>query len=86
MVGNRRREVERQLGQATRLVAAISDHTTYLIEELRRELRGRATGWQCKEEIRARARELWEQHGRPTNRDLEFWLEAERECNGDGKG
>jgi hypothetical protein len=29
--------------------------------------------------IRARARELWEQNARPTGRDDEFWLAAERE-------
>ena len=29
--------------------------------------------------IRRRAKQLWEQAGRPTGRDLEFWLEAERE-------
>jgi hypothetical protein len=31
------------------------------------------------EVIRARAKELWEINGRPTGRDLEFWLRAERE-------
>jgi hypothetical protein len=29
--------------------------------------------------IRRRARELWEESGRPSGRDLEFWLQAERE-------
>jgi hypothetical protein len=29
--------------------------------------------------IRRRARQLWEESGRPSGRDLEFWLEAERE-------
>ena len=28
-----------------------------------------------------RARELWEQNGRPVGRDVEFWLQAERELN-----
>ena len=29
--------------------------------------------------VRARAYELWEQAGRPAGRELEFWLEAERQ-------
>nr|WP_249817580.1 DUF2934 domain-containing protein [Bradyrhizobium sp. 147] len=29
--------------------------------------------------VRARAYELWEQAGRPANRELDFWLEAERQ-------
>jgi len=33
----------------------------------------------AKEGVRARARELWEINGRPAGRDLEFWLQAERE-------
>jgi hypothetical protein len=33
----------------------------------------------AKEEIKARARELWEQNGQPAGRDLEFWLQAEAE-------
>ncbi|MGA0598976.1 DUF2934 domain-containing protein [Enterovirga sp. CN4-39] len=32
-----------------------------------------------KEQIRTRALELWEQNGRPLGKDLEFWLQAERE-------
>ncbi len=30
-------------------------------------------------QIEARARQLWEDHGRPTGRDLDFWLQAEQE-------
>ena len=37
-----------------------------------------------KEQIRARALELWEQRGRPAGYDLEFWLQAERELKGEG--
>jgi hypothetical protein len=29
--------------------------------------------------IRRRAREIWEQNGRPSGRDDEFWFQAERE-------
>jgi hypothetical protein len=37
-----------------------------------------------KDQIRARALELWEQRGRPVGRDLEFWSQAERELKGEG--
>jgi hypothetical protein len=30
-------------------------------------------------EIRKRAREIWEENGQPVERDLEFWLQAEHE-------
>ena len=29
--------------------------------------------------IRIRAREIWEENGRPSGRDQEFWYQAERE-------
>ena len=31
------------------------------------------------EQIAARAREIWERHGSPAGRDLEYWLQAENE-------
>ena len=31
------------------------------------------------QEITVRARELWDENGRPAGRDLEFWLQAEAE-------
>ena len=31
------------------------------------------------EKIRKRAREMWEENSRPIGRDVEFWLQAERE-------
>ena len=34
--------------------------------------------------VRARAYERWEQSGRPEGRDLENWLEAERELDAAG--
>jgi hypothetical protein len=83
-------EIERQLEQAKRLAsAAASDPTTYqrmkeFVEELRQKLQRRLAARRTKEEIRARARELWEQHGRPAGRDLEFWLQAERQLSEDG--
>jgi hypothetical protein len=45
------------------------------------ELRDRARALAHPEEsnIRRRAREIWEENGKPPGRDLEFWLQAERE-------
>ena len=31
------------------------------------------------DKIRKRAREIWEKNSRPVGRDIEFWLQAERE-------
>jgi Protein of unknown function (DUF2934) len=45
------------------------------------ELRDRARALAHPDEgnIRNRAREIWEENGKPAARDLEFWLQAERE-------
>ena len=34
--------------------------------------------------VRARAHQLWEQAGRPTGRDQEFWLQAELDLKKEG--
>lgn len=34
------------------------------------------------EEISKRAREIWEREGRPEGRDMEHWLQAEKELRG----
>jgi hypothetical protein len=34
------------------------------------------------EEVRKRAKQLWEEHGKPEGRDDEFWHTAERELQG----
>ena len=34
------------------------------------------------EQVRRRAFELWEEHGRPEGYDEEFWLQAERQLKG----
>jgi hypothetical protein len=38
------------------------------------------------EEIAARARSLWDLSGRPENRDLSFWLQAERTLRQESDG
>ena len=46
---------------------------------LKQRLQKRRAVRRSKEDIRKRAHELWEQHGRPIGRDEEFWLQAESE-------
>jgi hypothetical protein len=77
-------ELERQIERAKRLASHISDQTTSqrlwgFVEELRQRLQRGLAARRLKQQIRARAHELWEQHGRPAGRDVEFWLEAESE-------
>ncbi|MBR1251774.1 DUF2934 domain-containing protein [Bradyrhizobium sp. AUGA SZCCT0169] len=84
------RDLERKIEQANRIASRVTDQTTYQrltawVEELRKKLRQRLAARRTKEEIRARAHELWEQQGRPVGRDVEFWLQAEQE-HGDSKG
>ena len=81
------RELERKIEQANRLANRVTDQTTVqrllqFVEDLREKLRQRLAARRTKEEIRARARELWEQNGCPEGRDLEFWLRAETEICG----
>ncbi|MGY2905726.1 DUF2934 domain-containing protein [Bradyrhizobium sp. URHC0002] len=79
-------ELERKIAQASRISSRITDQTTYerlsaWVEELRQRLEQRLAARRMREEIRARAHELWEQNGRPAGRDLEFWLQAESEIS-----
>jgi DUF2934 family protein len=55
--------------------------TVQRIRELSAKLkrRARAIAKPTERRIRRRARELWEQAGRPAGRDLEFWFKAEQE-------
>ena len=77
-------ELQREIERANRLASGVGDQTTYqrlrqFVEELRQSLHRRLAARRAKEAIRARARELWEIDGRPAGRDLDFWLQAERE-------
>ena len=74
-----------------RLGAAISDRsfarwvddreTVQQILALTEELKQRAPTLAKLDEdkIRRRAREIWEENGRPVGKDEEFWFQAERE-------
>jgi hypothetical protein len=60
----------------------IGDHETVrrilaLTDELKQRARAMAKPEEAK--IRNRAREIWEENGRPAGRDQEFWFQAERE-------
>jgi hypothetical protein len=80
------RELERKIDQATRIASRINDQTTVerlraWIQDLRQTLQQRLEARRTKQAIGARAHELWEQNGRPSGRDLEFWLQAESEIS-----
>jgi hypothetical protein len=82
--GDERERLERQLEQANRLVTSVHDQTTLqrireFIGDLKQRLERRRARRRSQDEIRARARMLWESAGRPAGRDEEFWLQAERE-------
>jgi hypothetical protein len=75
-----REKIQHQLELATRVAGSINDETTVqrlrsFADELQQKLR-----WLMRRpQIKARAYELWEEAGRPAERDVEFWLEAERQ-------
>lgn len=73
-------KIEHQIELATRAASLVKDETTVqrfrsFAEELKRKLRRIMR----RGKVRARAYELWEQAGQPTGRDLDLWLEAERQ-------
>ena len=64
--------------------SSVTDQTTVewqraWIQELKQKLRQRLVARRIRQEITVRAREIWEQNGRPSGRDEEFWLQAETE-------
>ena len=78
------RELERKIEQAARIASHVNDPTTVerlkaWIEDLKQKLLQRRAARRIKQEITVRAHEIWEQNGRPSGRDLEFWLQAESE-------
>ena len=78
------RELERKIDQAARIASRVGDPTTVerlraWIEDLKQGLRQRREARRIKQEITERAQQMWEQNGRPADRDLEFWLQAESE-------
>ena len=75
-----RQRLKHQIELATRAASYIKDETT--VQRLRRfaeEMTDKLFSLLRRGQIRARAYELWEQAGRPSGRDWDFWLEAERQ-------
>ena len=90
MEDNDLRQLETEIERAKRLATGVGDRTTSqrlwdFVEELKQRLQKRRAAKRSTDEIRARAREIWEQHGRPPGRDVEFWLQAEAELKKPGK-
>jgi hypothetical protein len=74
------KKIEHQIELATRAATLFRDET--VVQRLRNfadELRQRLVQMMRRPKVRARAYELWQQAGQPPDRDLEFWLEAERQ-------
>ena len=82
---NRKRMVASVVAKAKKyrnLTRMIDDRETgRRIMDLTAELKQRALALARPDEehIRVRAREIWEENGRPSGRDQEFWYQAERE-------
>ena len=79
-------KIEHQIELATRAAGLFRDET--IVQRLTNfadELRQRLLQMMRRPKVRARAYELWEQAGHPPDRDLEFWLEAERQIAGQGR-
>jgi hypothetical protein len=73
-------KIEHQIELATRAAAYFRDET--VVQRFRNfaeEMRQRLFKVVQRPKVRARAYELWQQAGQPADRDLEFWLEAERQ-------
>ena len=82
---NRKQLVARSLAKAKKyrdFARGIGDtETVHRILALTAKLKQRALvlSRPSQNRIRRRARQIWEQNGRPSGRDEEFWLQAERE-------
>jgi DUF2934 family protein len=83
-VESERQRLEHQIELATRAASFIRDETT--VQRLLRfaeELKHKLSLSSRARKIRTRAYQLWEQAGRPSGRDWEFWFEAERQIRED---
>jgi len=82
---DRKQLVSRVLAKAEKyrsFIGWISDtETAQRISALSEQLKRRASALAKPTEnrVRRRAREIWEENGRPSGRDEEFWFQAERE-------
>lgn len=73
-------KIEHQIELATRTAALVKDETiVHRLQSFAEEMSRKLLRMTRRGKVRARAYELWEQAGRPADRDLDFWLEAERQ-------
>jgi hypothetical protein len=84
-------QLRRKLEQARRLASVTTDLTTMqrlreFADEISDKLRTYFVRRRAREEVRARAQQIWEENGRPEGRDVEFWLQAEREIESHSNG
>jgi hypothetical protein len=76
---NEKEKIEHQIELATRVAALVKDESTVeRFKSFAEELKQKLLSMMRRPQVRARAYELWEKAGKPPNRDLEFWVEAER--------
>jgi DUF2934 family protein len=84
MDSEQERLVEHQIELASRAASYIKDETTAeRLLRLAENLKDKLSLSLRRRKIRTRAYQLWEQAGRPSGRDWEFWLEAERQIRRD---
>lgn len=79
-------KLEHQIELATRAASYVKDETT--VQRLLRsadELKTKLFRLSQHRKITARAEQLWQQAGRPSGRDLEFWLKAEKQVNDENR-
>jgi hypothetical protein len=77
-------ELERKIAQASRISSRITDQTTYerlraWAEELRQRLGQRLAARRTRKRLERAPTNFGNRDGRPADRDLEFWLQAEAE-------
>jgi hypothetical protein len=75
-----RERLRHQAELAARIADVVKDESTsQRLKHFAREVGERLLRPMRRSKVRTRAYELWEAAGRPPDRDLEFWLEAERQ-------
>jgi hypothetical protein len=76
-------ELRRRAGLFRRLLRSITDYRAIrAISEVSEELEFIADQMEERQRIRERAYSIWLAERRPKERDVEFWLRAEREVKG----
>jgi len=77
-----REKLQHQVELAARVAEVVKDeNTAQRLKNFVEEVRHKLLRLLRSSKVRARAYELWEAAGCPFDRDLEFWLEAERQIN-----